>query len=726
MLARRARLKQVFFTKGGDITVADVPAPHCGPDELLVAVHWSVISAGTETKSLKLSPQARRARRVSLLKRGFEVLTEEGVDSLTRRVRNRDNLGSSPGYSAAGVVVAVGSDVAGFRVGERVACAGGGLAVHAEVIRVPPMLVVRVADEVPLREACWATMGAIALQGFRQAQVSFGETVVVIGLGVLGLLTVQIAKAAGCRVLGIDPQRARVDMAIAMGAEPEGAAGTEAQVRTALNALTDGIGADAVLLCASTASDDPARLALELVRQRGRVVVVGDVGLNLPRQPFYQKEAAVVMSCSYGPGRYDTSYEQGGIDYPPGFVRWTENRNLGAFVEALRAHQVRTEPIVTHTFAVHDAARAYQALTSPQTAAVGVLLEYPAATSPAPPAHTRTVQLSAKGPALDRVGVAVIGAGSFAMSTHLPLLQRHPRAALRCVVSRTGHSAVQAARSFGAERASTDVDSVLSDPTVQAVIVATRHDSHAGLAIRALQAGKHVLVEKPAGLTLDELDALARAAQESGKTLLVGHNRRFSPHARAVREALDHAHGAPVVLCRINAGPVPASHWTQDVKVGGGRIVGEGSHFLDLVTFLVGDADPVVSVQAVAVPAGSRGVPSLDNYTVSLRFASGALATVLYTSVGHASLAKERVEVFCGGNSFVIDDYLHLHAHGPSAEALSTKRQDKGHASQMDAFLAAVEGQPDAVPSVRVQLQAARLAVRVDRALRGGVAEADA
>ena len=711
-------MKQIFKTKRGGITVAEVPAPIAGPGEVLVETWWSLISAGTETKNLVQSAPARAARRRSLLKRGLEVLDQDGLRALAHKVRNQSNIGEALGYSASGRVVAIGADVVGFAVGDAVACAGGGYACHAEFNAVPAMLCAKVPEGLPLATAAWATVGAIALQGVRRAAPQVGEVAVVTGVGLLGALTIQILRASGCRVIAVDPMEARRRVAELVGAEL--AVGTDGRaLGDAVRTLTGGVGADAVLLCATTSSSDPMKQALEVVRQRGRVVVVGDVGMDLPRSPFYQKEAEVTISCSYGPGRYDPSYELAGLDYPPGFVRWTLNRNLDAFLRLCAEGRVDTSALVTHVMPVDDGERAFELLVREPATTLGVVLSYPPARRPTAAAPARSVQVGVDRARLGHpIQVAAIGLGSFAREVHLPNLTRGGDFALRWAVAKSGGSAAREARAFGAVYASTDWREALADPAVDAVVISTRHDSHAELSASALEAGKHVLVEKPLGLTEAEVDRVMAAHATSGRVLTVGTNRRYSHPARLARELVAAAQTPAVVTCRVNAGAIPPSHWTQDRAVGGGRIIGEVCHFIDLCGYLVGGA-PVERARASSIAPGRPGVMSLDNLSVALEYADGSLATIIYTSLGAGAQPKERIEVMAGGASVVIDDFEAVEGWGHGAPSWRGKRKDKGHAAELDAFARAIRGEPSTLVGAASCADTARLAIWIDTALRG-------
>jgi len=715
-LLHAARVKQLFSTKRGQVVVMDAPAPTCGDDQLLVATAWSVISAGTETRPLRATTSERVAQRRSWIKRGLEVLQEDGIRTLRRKITDMDNIQRPLGYSCAGVVLEVGKAVQGFSVGDRVACAGAGHACHAEVNQIPPLLACRIPDDVSLEDAAWTTIGAIALQGIRRAQPALGETVVVTGLGLLGLLSVQMAHAAGCRVVALDLDPERIERAKALGAAVALDARDENATREALDALTGGIGADAVLLTASTSSNDPLQQALRLVRQRGRVVIVGDVGLEMTRSPFYEKEAEVTISCSYGPGRYDPDYEEGGLDYPPGFVRWTENRNMEAFLQLLAQGRIDVATLTTDRFPIADAEQAMHILVAPRSTSLGVTLHYPAAES-SPDVRTSLPIHSNPIPS-DVIRLGVIGAGGFAGAVHLPNVESHDDLLLTHVVARTSTTSTRQARTFHAARASTDWRAPLEDDEVDAVLIATRHDTHAAFAAAALRAGKHVLLEKPLGLTTAEVEDVLAAQKEKGAVLVVGHNRRFSPAAIQLREAIASWNTPGLIHVRVNAGAIPATHWTQDPEIGGGRIIGELCHFLDLCNHLVGDAVEITRWDAMLIPVDGRQIVSLDNVSVQIEYANGFVANLVYTASGSTQLAKERVEVFCAGRSVVLDDFRSMNSHGTRPLPQWSGRQNKGHKDQLDAFVAAIRGNPGAIPPLDSTERSARLAIAIDKALR--------
>jgi predicted dehydrogenase/threonine dehydrogenase-like Zn-dependent dehydrogenase len=616
------------------------------------------------------------------------------------------------------VVREVGAEVQDLRPGDRVVAAGSDYAHHAERIAVPRNLVARVPEGVELRAACFATVGAIALQGVRRASPQVGETVAVIGLGLVGQLAAQILGAAGCRVIGLDPREDR--LALAAEGNPAWLAGCTqpAELESAVLAASAGAGADAVLLCAGTASSEPANLGLRVVRQRGRIVVVGAVGMELERDPFYRKEVEFTISCSYGPGRYDPTYEEGGLDYPIGFVRWTENRNLGAFLDLAARGRIAPDRLVAGEHALQEAPAAFEAARGGAGRGVAHLLRYPAAR----PEPERTVVLSA--PRASRpegsIGVAVLGAGGFAASTLLPALAALPDFELRAVVTRTPSSAARAAQEFRAPIASTDPEEVLRDPQVHAVVIATRHDTHAALALAALAAGKHVFLEKPMAIRRADLDALRDAALASDRIFTVGYNRRYAPLALAVREALRARRGPVAAEYRVNAGAVPAGHWTLDPSLGGGRLVGEACHMLDLLAFWLGPE--VIEWTATGLAARDARASSPEDFSVALRFRDGDglehVASLFYTALGNRGLGKERVELHTGGGSLVLDDFARLDVHGLPARPVRLRSADKGHAAELQAFRDAIRGRPGALLGPNEAWHAADLALRIDEALR--------
>ena len=680
--------------RDGKVEVAEVPAPAVSPGRALVGTVISLISAGTEAAALGHSGRGmlERARtHPSPLKRVMEVVAQEGVGGVMRRIQ-RSSSGSDAvevGYSAAGVVLAAGAGMP-VPVGTRVACAGAQFAHHAEVISVPDHLMAPIPEQVTFEQASFATLGAIALQGFRRSESVLGETVAILGLGLVGQLGAQIARCAGCRVLAFDLDPARVELAQSLGIT--GARRLEdADPVEEILAATRGQGADAVLIYAATASDEPVALAMRMSRKKGRVVVVGDVGMKLDRSLMYAKELDLRISTSYGPGRYDPFYEEKGQDYPFAYVRWTEGRNLAAFLELLAEEKIRVDPLVERVFPVSEAPAAYASLgSSPRRPAV--LLAFPFSTAGGTERLSRRVKLEQAPPPAGPVKAAVIGAGSFMNEVLLPAFQREQVGALTAVVSGSGASALAAARRFGAAVASTDLDEVLSDPAISLVLIGTRHHLHGAQVEKALRAGKSVFVEKPLCLTRAELERIRAARSSGGRVLAVGFNRRYAPLIRALKRELDGLEGPRVVHVRVNAGRLPAEHWTQDPECGGGRLLGEGCHFIDLIPFLAGS--PVASLTCEQVPAARGHAALSDNFAVSLNLADGSLGSLLYTSLGESSLGKERLEVHAAGASLVLDDFRELRIHRSGKVRTLAAPPDKGVGAEMRELKAALEGNP--------------------------------
>lgn len=696
--------------RSGETTVAEVPVPTPQKGEVLVRTAASLVSAGTERTLVSFAEKslAGKARsRPDLVRQVLDKARREGLVTTVEAAFNRLDQPMPLGYSSSGVIAELGEGVEGLRVGQRVACAGGNYAVHAEYAVVPKILVTPLPDSVDFEAAAFTTLGAIAMHGFRLAEPQLGERIAVIGLGLLGLLTVQIARAAGSAVLGIDLDPARVELAERLGVE----AVVRSQAVEAAGAFSRGRGCDAIIICADTSSADPVELAGVIARDRARVVATGAVGLQIPRKIYYEKELSFVNSRSYGPGRYDPSYEEGGHDYPIGYVRWTEGRNMEAFVDLLASRQVNTGALVTHRFPIEQAPEAYEIITGRKKEPfLGVLLTYP----PTEPVETggmpgldRRVWMAAA-PAAETAGVqvGVLGAGNFASAVLLPALKKIPAVSLMGIASASGLNAQHAAKRFGFRYATSDEREIIADPQVNTVAILTRHNLHARQVLAALQAGKHVFCEKPLALTPEELDEIAAALQHlSGAgeeetrrpLLMVGFNRRFAPLAQQLKAFLKGRQEPLYAHYRINAGYIPSSHWVHDPEQGGGRIIGEGCHFVDFLTFLVGA--PPAAVSAQGLPDGGRYRE--DNVVMTFAFPDGSTGVVSYLANGDKSFPKERVEVFCGGRVAVLDDYRSLETiqDGRRQTFRSRLKQDKGHQAEWEAFSRAVlAGGPPPIP----------------------------
>jgi predicted dehydrogenase/threonine dehydrogenase-like Zn-dependent dehydrogenase len=713
-------MKQVLVQKGRAM-VEDVPAPQVEPGRVLVRVLHSCISIGTEMSGIRATgaPLWKRAlAQPAKVRQVAEMVARDGLAKTRDTVRRTVGATFPTGYSAAGIVVEVGEGIDDLRPGDRVACAGAQSAHHAEYISVARNLVVPVPAGVEMAHASTVTLGAIALQGVRRATPTLGECFVVVGLGILGQLTAQLLRANGCRVIGTDTDPARVKQALELGMDlglqPEGGREVDQVAR-----LTDGIGADGVIITAAAPGNEVLSSAFRMCRRKGRVVLVGDVGLDIDRGDIYARELDFLVSTSYGPGRYDARYEEEGLDYPVGYVRWTENRNLAEFLRLMADDRVRVGPLVEATYPVARAEEAYARLEQPGTRPLMVLLEYPATESGA---LARVVPNPSAPPrAAGRIGVAVAGAGAFARATHLPNLQAlgdlfH----LQAVFSRTGHNATTTAREFGAAYAATDYARVLADDAVDAVIIATRHHQHAEMALQALRAGKHVLLEKPMGVTPAELDGFRAFYADGGEgkpLLLTGFNRRFSPFARRLAE-LVRGRSAPMIIdYRMNAGYLPPEHWLQ-APGEGGRNVGEACHVYDLFTALVDAPVERVSAHPVGTTSGYYG--PRDNFVATVTFRDGSVATLTYTAMGARDYPKERMEVFVDGQVLSLDDYLTLAVAGSRAPGITLRRQDKGQAEELRAWGQAIrDGGPWPIPLWQ-QLQAMEIAFAVEPFLWGG------
>jgi predicted dehydrogenase len=617
------------------------------------------------------------------------------------------------GYCNVGTAIDVGLGVTGVAVGDRMVSNGK----HAEVVSVPMNLSAKVPDNVPDDEAAFTVIGAVSLQGIRLVQPSLGDAVVVIGLGLIGLITVQLLREHGCRVLGIDFDSQRTDLARQFGAEIVNPSFEEDAIAAA-HELSRGRGVDAVIIAASTNSSKPVHEAALMCRKRGRIVLVGVTGLELSRADFFEKELSFQVSCSYGPGRYDANYEQNGVDYPFGFVRWTAQRNFEAVLDLMAARKLDVKPLISHRFPIADAGKAYE-LIGATAKSLGILLEYSTGTQKSevdlrqPMIMLSTTDHSQREQTTGTV--AFIGSGNYASATLIPSF-RKAGAQLRTVCSIGGLSAFHAARKFGFEQTTTDAGGIFSDSRIDAVVISTRHDSHAGLVLRALSAGKHVFVEKPLALTVTDLDEIERtylALIRSGRNpiLMIGFNRRFAPHVRKVKSLLSGVKQPKVFALTVNAGAIPLDHWTQDGAVGGGRIIGEVCHFIDLLLYLAGSR--ITEFQRTSIDQRS----AKDNTSITLRFEDGSIGTILYCANGHKSFQKERLEIFAAGHILQLNNYRKLIGFGwPGFSKMNLWRQDKGQNACAAAFIeAARQSKPAPIPFADV-MEVSRRSIEIAQA----------
>jgi predicted dehydrogenase/threonine dehydrogenase-like Zn-dependent dehydrogenase len=686
-------MKQVLI-KQGRAVVEDVPAPQVDSGTVLVRLSHSCISIGTEMSGLKASGEPlwkKAVRYPAKVKKAIDMVAERGLSHTINHAQGALTSGQPTGYSAAGVVIAVGSAIHDIAVGDRVACAGAQCAHHAEVINVPRNLTVPIPDGLEFEAACTVTLGAIALQGVRRAVPTLGETFVVLGLGILGQLTWQMLKSNGCRVIGTDLSQDRIDLGKRLGMDagvyPEEGVSIDQVIR-----LTDGIGADGVIITAASPSDAIVSTAFQMCRKKGRVVLVGDVGLQLNRADFYQKELDFLISSSYGPGRYDRRYEEEGLDYPVAFVRWTENRNMAEYLRLLNERKVVLSPLMEATYPISEASIAYERLKTDDKKPLMVLLAYPQETAEG--SHSRVVvnplvRPSGKG----HIRIAVVGAGGFAKGMHLPNLKALSGVySIHAIMSRSGPNAVATARQFGAAYSTTDYEAVLKDSDVQAVLIATRHHLHAEMALGALRAGKHVLLEKPLALTRTELgsiqDFFLKANGSRVPMLLTGFNRRFSPAVARIREVIAHRSNPMVLNYRMNAGYLPADHWVHGQE-GGGRNIGEACHIYDLFTALT--ESKVLTVQCQTIRPATQHYRRQDNFIATMTFEDGSLASLTYTALGTPSYPKERLEVFVDGKVLFLDDYKRLTISGATAKGVESASSEKGQREELEIFGRAIQ-----------------------------------
>ncbi len=720
-------MKQVI-ARAGKVVVAEVPAPVCGDNDLLVRTSYSVISTGTESWSIdsteplsstdlvKDSSLASKAYKLSR-----EVIRQEGISGLMDYADYVRHPELALGYSSSGVVVEVGKNIKDIVVGERVACAGEGKASHAELVSVPRNLAAKVPEGLELKYAAFSTIGAIALHAVRTGRVQVGDTVGVIGVGLVGTLVAQIAAASGCRVVCIDPRSDRLSLATQLGAELT-LTTDDADLVAHISHFTGGVGLDAIFVCAATSSSDPLNMAGRIARNRARIVVVGRVGMEIERKDFYQKELSVLMSRSLGPGRYDPVYEEKGVDYPIEYVRWTLNRNMEGFMYLVQSKRVRLDELIGAEYPLESAAAAYLSLT--KLSKTAVLLSYPTqqekSSNETRGSHATTSASASPAPSLTSVSgkieIAVVGPGNFAKETLIPLFRSSKQYGLRWVVSSTPTHATRVAKRYRFEKSTCEYSEALADPSTNLVVITAPNNLHASMLETAMRARKVALVEKPLCINRQEFESIKELHDESGLPVIVGFNRRYAPLVRKVKERMGKLDGPFVITYRVNAGFVPASKWSQDPAVGGGRIIHECCHFFDLFGYLLGQGDPKISVNSAGIN-GSTSV-ARDNLSISLEYADGSLATLLYVAMGSKSMDRERMEVYAEGTSMVLDDFETLQIYGSTSETVSLGRPDKGHVSELAELAKLLHGQPSSVITTEQVFSATELTFRVDEEAR--------
>ncbi len=700
----------------GVVEVADIPAVSCGPGQLLIVTRCSLISAGTERMLVdfgragwlsKARQQPEKVRQV------LDKIRTDGLLPTLEAVKSKLDQPIPLGYCNVGVVQEVGARVSGFRRGDRVVSNGP----HAEVVAVPKNLCARIPDAVADEDAVFTVLGAIALQGIRLLEPTLGECFVVTGLGLIGQMAVQILQAHGCRVLGLDVDATRCQLAESFGAKALHLGSGADPVATAMR-FSRARGVDGVLITAATRSNEPVAQAARMCRKRGRIVLTGVTGLELNRSDFYEKELSFQVSCSYGPGRYDSEYEDRGHDYPVGYVRWTEQRNFEAVLDLMDAGKLNVRPLITHRFPIDKAPGAYALISENREPYMGIILDYePQSEEALRPKSTILLQEEPRHQSHTEAKPAVgfIGAGSFATRILAPAVAK-TGAKLKTVSSASGVSGTHLGRKLGFERSTTDNREILEDPTIAAVFITTRHNTHGPLVLKALRAGKHVFVEKPLCLTIAELDAISEAlAQSTSKhpLLMVGFNRRFAPHIRKIKSLLHPLDNPKSIIMTVNAGAIPGDHWIQDPQVGGGRIIGEACHFVDLMRYLTGH-------RITAYSAWPMKSPCNDTVVIQLGFEDGSIATIHYLSNGHRRFPKERLEIFVEGRIIQLDNFRKLRAYGwPSFKKMNLWRQDKGHVAEVAEFINAVQkGLSSPIPYDEIE-EVSRICIDLDRQVRG-------
>ena len=647
--------------KTGKLTVDEVPDPVLKPGGIIVRNHFSLISAGTERTTVSTAQKSLAGKaksRPDLVKQVVGVARRDGVASTIKLVKNKLDTSVPMGYSCAGEVIAVATDVDEFAIGDMVACAGQGYASHAEIIYVPRNLAAKIPNGVKAEDAAFTTLGAIAMQSVRQAEIVLGEHVAVIGLGLLGLLTAQILKASSCKVLGIDIKPEACTLARKLGVEHT--VSSDSDLVPFVEKATHNFGVDKVIICAASSNNEPILTAGSIVREKGKVVIVGGVPADIPRSPFYEKEVDICFSRSYGPGRYDSTYEERGIDYPYGYVRWTENRNMQTFLDLLADGKIKFDKIITHKFQIGDAKEAYDMITGKSKAKenyIGILLKYDSSRRKTPIVKTSTPRSKSEG----AVAVGFIGAGNFAQNYLLPAVQANKDANLLGVATSRGVTAKNVAEKFGFEFAASGAEEILNNAETDAVFIATRHNLHAPYVIDALEKNKAVYVEKPLALNPEQLQDVLKAHKKFPGCVMVGFNRRFSELTHQTRHFLNKRLEPCFINYRINAGLVSQEHWIQDPHEGGGRIIGEVCHFVDFCNFIVTSLP--IRVFADVITHLKHDFTSKDNVSIIIKYRDGSIANINYIASGDKSLPKERIEIACEGSSVVIDDFQQIQFH---------------------------------------------------------------
>jgi predicted dehydrogenase/threonine dehydrogenase-like Zn-dependent dehydrogenase len=709
-------MKQVFIKKG-KVLIEDVPAPLVEENSVLVEVAYSVISTGTELSGVKKTEESlinKALKNPKKVKKVIDFLKGKGIKKTVDVIKSQSGGILTPGYSCSGYVIQVGKNVSDIKKGDRVACGGAGKASHAEIVSVPRNLVVRIPEGCTLKQAASVTLGSIAMQGLRRCNPQLGESVAVIGLGLLGQITIQLLRINGCRTIGFDIKPERVKKAIEFGMD-KGFVVKRVNVQEEVKNFTEGYGVDATIMTAATKSSEITQMALEITRKKGRVVVVGNVGMDINREPFYQKELDFLISCSYGPGRYDTNYEEKGVDYPYPYVRWTENRNMKEYLNLLADKKIDFMKLVEREYKIAQASGAYRELQDKERSPLSVILDYEIEKENDRKLDKRIdidKRIRTRG---GTIRVALIGAGNFATKFHLPNLKSlSSQYSLSAVVDIDGAHARKIADKFGVGYCSTDYKEVLKDNAIDLIFITTRHNLHSRIVIDALKAGKNVFVEKPLALNEKELNSIIKTYKKSDSLLMVGFNRRFSPPVTRAFNIIKGRENPIVIVYRVNAGYIPLNHWVH-TKEGGGRIVGEGCHMLDLFRYFT--KSEVESVDVSSISSNAEHISPFDNFSATVKYQDGSICSLIYTAMGSKDMSKEYIEIYSKNKVLVIDDFKRLDIYGKNIRGWQGK-QDKGHLEELKELgLAIQEGKRNLISFDEI-LETTKLSFLIDKEAR--------
>jgi len=673
-------VKQIVFKKGS-IYTEEIPAPPVDENKILVKTHYALISSGTELSGIAASSGSLIKKAITQPEKVKKVINRYKQVGFKRALDFVDSQIETPkgsGYSCAGEVIAVGTKVHGFQAGDQVAVAGEH---HADYVLARPHLTVRLFDNISTKEGAFLALGAIALQGVRRADNRIGEIAAVIGLGLLGILTVQLLKVAGNRVIGIDISEQKLQNAKQYGCDY--LLLNKENVKEKVFNVTDGSGVDSVIITAASKSSAPVKQAIAICRRKGKIVVVGDVDMHLPRADFYRKELDFFISTSYGPGRYDQRYEELSIDYPIDYVRWTENRNMQAFIDLVAQKKIDILSMVSQIYSIENVTQAYADIQNPEKNILAALIEFSKADS-----YTTKKNYSVKPIDKSKINVGIIGTGDFAQGTLLPIINDNKNYRINAACSLDGLSADSTAKRYGASYATTDYQQILANPEIDLVVIATRHNSHAPIAIEAAKAGKAIFSEKPMAVNTKELKELEQTLKETGIPYLVGFNRRFSPFAQKIKNIFATRSNPLIMTYRINAGYIPPDHWVHGDE-GGGRLIGEGCHFIDFCNCIVNKK--IIEANIVAIDKQSANYQRNDNYSLTLTYEDGSVATIIYTALGKKEFPKEYIEIFSDGEIYIIDDFIKLTSTNSLLPGFKLKRQEKGHVEEFNVLLSLIK-----------------------------------